>query len=608
MKKITIIVLFSIIHLGIFAQPQTDATFEQIIKEYTLNEDGSIDFHYYKKLRLNTHFSFNRMYGETFIVYDTVHQDLTINKAIVTQKNGNVVPSPGNAFNEVLPRFAANAPYFNHLREMVVTHAGTELDAVIELDYTIHTQPGYYPALMEDELIRETSPIWEKIISVKVPVDKMLHYRVFNLRTGPEMIESEGFKEYKFVFKSIRQSSHDHYQPHENNHLPRLVFSTFNLSEAHQFLSNQDALNYKVNKQMQETISEIKSDSTNLQSKIFKIQKLVGEDMNTYHIPSVYARFMARNPIDVWKSNGGTAFEKSILMVAMLREAGIHAEPLAIIPTSLCAENIGCLDQVTKYLVQVNPIEQEQMILSPTKVSDQNLTYSLSGYTMLELNPAKLNIFINDENFENQVSMAGEMILDDDMKFTGNFALSLFQKANPYYKFKQDSNHVKKLLGGGIASKDIKSKDIKSFELVSSAQVRSQIKYEIEKKDSLRHQANYHFLELPACKNGTESWHITYLNPSRETEFEVPFPVSEDYDLTILLPEDVKLVNPIENMEVTSDFGEVLISIKQEENVVMVKRMFRASTNTVPVSSFSDFKEMMDIWNDKKYRELVLKR
>ena len=289
--------------------------------------------------------------------------------------------------------------------------------------------------------------------------------------------------------------------------------------------------------------------------------------------------------------------------MTLFREAGIHAEPLAIIPTNLCDENIGCLDQISKYYVQVNPYDDKQMILSPTETTEQNLVYSLTWHTMLELNPSKLNVFANTENYENQVSMTGEMILDSDMKLTGNAELTIFEKANPYYKIIEDSSHVKKLIGGGFSKGDIKS-----FELINCAQVRSNIKYNIEKKDSLRNQSNYFFFDLPVCKNGTESWHINYINPNRDTEFEIPFPVSEHYDFTIMLPEDVKLVNQVENIEVTSDFGEVLISIVQEENAIVVKRMLRVSTNTVPVSSFADFKEMLDIWNDKKYRELILKK
>ena len=56
MKNI-VLILFSItISFSLMGQqPESDATFEKIIKEYILHEDGSMDYHYYKRLKLNTH-------------------------------------------------------------------------------------------------------------------------------------------------------------------------------------------------------------------------------------------------------------------------------------------------------------------------------------------------------------------------------------------------------------------------------------------------------------------------------------------------------------------------------------------------------------------------
>ena len=263
MKKIITILFSLILSFSLTGQqPESDAIYEKIIKEFTLHEDGSMDYRYYKKLKLNTYYSFNRLYGETFIVYNPNYQDLKIKKAIVTQKDGSVIPAPENAFNEVLPRFAAKAPYFNHLREMVVTHSGIELDAVIELDYTIHTKQGYYPALMADEMLTESSPVAEEIILVRIPETKVLNYQVFQSRTEPEIFESAGYKQYIFTFSGIAENTHENYQPSKNRHLPRLVFSSNNLAEAQQFLSNQEALNYKTDKQFQAVVSNLQKDST----------------------------------------------------------------------------------------------------------------------------------------------------------------------------------------------------------------------------------------------------------------------------------------------------------------------------------------------------------
>ena len=132
-----------------------------------MHEDGSIDFHYSKELKLLSHYAFHRLYGETFIITNTDFQTLKINEAYTIMADGKKVVTPDNAFNEVLPRFANNAPAYNHIRELVVTHTGLEVGAVIHLDYTIHSEKGYFPALMFDEVLIESSPVQELVVKVE---------------------------------------------------------------------------------------------------------------------------------------------------------------------------------------------------------------------------------------------------------------------------------------------------------------------------------------------------------------------------------------------------------------------------------------------------------
>jgi len=70
----------------------------------------SIDYRYMKKQKLQTYRSFNNLYGETFIVYNPDFQTLKVNEVYTIMADSKKNPSPANAFNEVLPGFAANAP------------------------------------------------------------------------------------------------------------------------------------------------------------------------------------------------------------------------------------------------------------------------------------------------------------------------------------------------------------------------------------------------------------------------------------------------------------------------------------------------------------------
>ena len=90
--------------------------------------------------------------------------------------------TPDNAFVEVLPAAAANAPAFNALREMVVVHTGLELGATVNLDYSITSKPGYLPEINVCRQLEQSSPVKEYEISITVPQGQRLEYSLDNLK------------------------------------------------------------------------------------------------------------------------------------------------------------------------------------------------------------------------------------------------------------------------------------------------------------------------------------------------------------------------------------------------------------------------------------------
>lgn len=102
------------------AKAASEAEFGKLAKTYTLHKDGSQEMRVYKELTLFTHAAMNGLYGESFIVYNPAYQELKIHESYTRQKDGKIVKTPENAFVEVLPAAAADAPAYNGLKEMVV--------------------------------------------------------------------------------------------------------------------------------------------------------------------------------------------------------------------------------------------------------------------------------------------------------------------------------------------------------------------------------------------------------------------------------------------------------------------------------------------------------
>lgn len=182
---------------------ESEAEFRKLSKTYTLRADGSQELRVQKELTLFTHAAMNGLYGETFIVYDPEFQELTIHESYTRQKDGTVIKTPSNALVEVLPSSAANAPAYNHLKEMVVVHTGLELGATIYLDYSIVSKAGYLPELDVCCPVKELSPVKEFIFRLNVPTGKSVRYELLNASAKPVIAQGNGMKSFIWTLKDV---------------------------------------------------------------------------------------------------------------------------------------------------------------------------------------------------------------------------------------------------------------------------------------------------------------------------------------------------------------------------------------------------------------------
>jgi hypothetical protein len=246
--KIRLIIIFCFAFFGIESKAQNtapDGEYISITKTYTLNPSGDWTCRYHHRLKFLTYYAINSLYGETFIVYNPAFQKLKINKAVTTMADGTIVPSPKNAFNEVLPRYAANFLTANILREMVVTHTGLERGAIVELDYEIQTAAGFFPAMMGNELLQTSSPVDDLKIVVKIPEGITLNHKLISIKSEPVVSHEKGFQVFTFLFKNLTALTHDDFQARDQRFIPRLIFSTgFGLSGQLDAMTDQPAFKY----------------------------------------------------------------------------------------------------------------------------------------------------------------------------------------------------------------------------------------------------------------------------------------------------------------------------------------------------------------------------
>jgi len=601
MKKI-IIAIFCLVAVSTSFSQTGDAEYQKIVKEYTLNTDGSIDYHYTKSLELLSHFAFHRLYGETFIIYNTDFQELKINSSYTIMADGKKIIAPNNAFNQVLPRFSNNSPSYNHIREMVVTHTGLEVGATINLDYTLSSEPGFFPALMGDELLSESSPVKQLIIKVRVPAGKVLNYAILNLNTSPVRTKTKGFDVYTWTFKSLPASSKDRYQ--DNNHVstPRLIFSTDDLQAAYSNFTNQEAFDYMTNESMTEIVTEIQSKENDELNTVLAIQKVVSNDLNNLRVPLEYTGFKCRNSIQTWNSNQGTELEKTILLTSLLRKANFKAEPVAIMPISYYNKEVGNLLAFNDFVVKVSLKKLGDIYLSANHTDNQNLRFDMGKDALIPLDRSRSKFKVTfTKTMTSVIDLQAEFDLKNSSKLLGNISVDLKNGSNQYFKYYKDSAAIKSAISG------ISGKAISSHEIEKLAQEECKFSITVDKDNPTTIAGNYMTFSLPKISNGVDSWHMDMLTADRSSSVELHQLINEKYEYAIVLPEGSKLVTQPMMSVLDYDFGSVNIVIEQKDDEVIVKREINIKKNTISLSEYPDFKKMMNLWNTEKYRKIVFK-
>jgi len=605
MKKTLLIIISVLLFSVLFAQNENaEAIFEKITKEYTLNADGSMDFRCVKQLKLQSYMSFNRLYGETFIIYNTDFQTLKINDAYTIMANSTKVMTPPNALNEVLPGEAAHSAANNFLREMVVTHTALEIGATIYLDYTITSIAGFMPALMGNEIIEESSPIQEMEIIVKVPTDVELYHKMYNLRKAPEVMIIGSQKVFTWKFSGIKAAPQESFRSRYLENVPRLSFSTIERKEdVVSHITSQPAFDLVLSEEMAAFADTIRKKNLDEIKVLTCIQKEVAENMATDRASLKFTGFRVRTPEETWQSNGGTTLEKAILLAALLNHVNIPSRPVIACPLAFYDEKAGNLFLLENAYVLASTKSQGDIYLSVNTVNEQNLATSLTSEVLVGLEKEKPFTSYRPNPPKNEISVTGKFFITDSLEMTGHFHLELAGNANPFLALNNDTTIIKDKISGNLVKKGDSA-----VKILNSNDAKSEIDIEVSKEEPFSEKAGLYRFEIPVMKNGFENWHISYLETTRTDPFALPGELTEKYAYSLTLPEGFEFVNKKENVNISNKAGSVRIIISPKDEKVIVERELRLTKKSIEPDEFSDFRALINEWLDKNYRIIVVEK
>lgn len=591
LKKYILAVIAVIFLAGTNSFAAPEGNFHKLLKEYTFHPDGIIEFHYNKELTINSHLALNNLYGETFIIYNPEYQELKFNTAYTKQADGQIINMPQNAFNEVLPSEAADAPAYNGMKEMVVTHTGLELGATIYLDYTIFTKPGYYKNLDIDELLQEDSPVKDYTLIINIPENETLNYTLSNSNSKPSISEKARMKQYRWTIKNIPAANREPFQPENHDNSIRLT--------ANQYPSQQEALenlrqilDKPLNDEGRNFTQNLIKDEKTEREKILAIQQYVLTQVANTGLTLENTGYQTRTPSQVFRSSYGTAAEKTSLLAAMLRAAGFQPEFVAVFPAGTKNTSRG-LASIKALSVMVNA-NQIPLFLSATR--QPSISPELRG------NRDEIWL-ISEKNIRPLTVINGEAIINTSSKI----------RLNPSQAQTEASIRIK---GGIIPTSPQKATEsaIKSYSSPFGQAQSVEVKLALPQEALLTFQANQklesgngHLIyKLPSTNKGINSWWMSTLNTERTSMTELPYALKEQNEYEITLEPGMELKTPPVQIRKEFPVGKVNISFMQEGDKLKVNREIEISKTLLTPTEYKDFRTLLNIWTNPNTETLVI--
>jgi hypothetical protein len=604
MKNIIItLIILTLIPVAVRSQfEKNDAVYESLIREYTLNQDGSVDYRFIKRQKLLTYRAFHNLYGETFIVYDTTCQKLKINDVNTVMADGKKIPAPANAFNPALPGVAANAPAYNSLREMVITHTGLERGSTVNLDYQVHTTSGILPCMSGLEVLAENEPVQEFELRIRVPEKTELFYKLVNSEEKPVRMKEGSYEVYSWTFRNVAALLNEEWQPALPDGVPALFFSTAkDQDKIFSWFSGRSAFSFEISPEMREAVAGVMEEKKDRETVVLRLQEMVTEEMRLYPVPASMALYRTRNASETWKSNGGTVVEKAVLLTALLRQAGVGAQVAAISRLSLIDPVIAGLFPLEDFCVMVDMKDKGTWYLSVTQLNQAGLNFTGTDRTFIHFEKGGKVSREDAEPARSMVKVNGTFLISSDPQLTGEVNIYLEGQAYPRIGLFRDKNKIRNSLTGQLIRDDSASLKKSALNNGNGYQV-----YTVKNEKPFRKDTNLYVFRLPQIGSGIDSWGLKTLSEKRESAFEIPAKADEGYQFSLALPSDMKLITPEQRQNISNGAGVFQFEVKTEKGKVVVNRSLKFSKSRFSKEEYPALKALLDGWNSAWNRVLIL--
>jgi len=306
---------------GADAYPEADAVVLLREVSFTVDDAGRMTRREHVVTRLQSQWAMRNL-SDVRVAWDGERQDLQIHTCRTVMADGREVASPPNAFNEVTPDAVDRAVPFLGIREMVISHVGTEVNAVLDLDYEVRDrEPAGLPAWGE-VFLQDRWPVREITVRLAPAALTAALRHGEGLTGGPR--EEPGA--HVWSFRDLPALPTQGADAHRGDFAPHIVFSRAASWEevAAALRSAGDRATAELGPALEAWLAD-GDDLTRLDT-VQRIAALAHDGVRAITLPTGTWSRLPRAVADVHASAVATPWEQALLAQSLLRAMGLDAE------------------------------------------------------------------------------------------------------------------------------------------------------------------------------------------------------------------------------------------------------------------------------------------
>lgn len=592
--------------------PTDDGLILRQMVRVTLAADGKVETHVEESWKMLTAYLTRHDYFDPRISWDDARSSLRIDQVrtfmadgtIIDAKDNSRVPNTADAFQWAVP--------YAHMRQVTLAHVGVEHDATSATAYTLLDRAAVDEPFYGELELQSFLPILDQWITLEVPEGNTLTLAGIHCEVDAKDETKDGKTRY-IIHRTNVPAANLSENGWDHDALQRLVFSSAaDWDAVRTHLARRIEAAAVADAAVTAKVTEVVDGSTQPQEKIARIHRFVVDGLRTIEWPVADFDHQVRSAGQVLDSSVGHPLDKAVLLIAMLRNAGLEANVALVSSDPATPDAVPCPDGFGQAWVMVR-LGKKEVWLDPTAGRDAANKWDLAGLPVLLLDPSAQGGITRRPALgaeDNRGALLARVTLeadDDALAVSGTADLDLAKAYNPLVDFDREGNRHE-----GVASKVASGFGGAKVDGVTVARQGCGIaafRAEFSGGSIPVPENGLVQLRLPRVPGALRGGDLETFRASRTLPLRLPNgPISERVDLTLTLPDGFDVSHLPGDHSVANAVGSVRRTLNVEDGELTASTLLIVEQGEIAPADYPALRQLLDALEADNQSLILLRR